>query len=240
VQIRITNMRIWDIHPGYLNQSSLLKEHRELGALVCLLQGVNLQGTNQEVLQDPEVHRWRGYGWAIKQRHKQVVCEMALRGIENTSVVTLRANKGLWPTTYIAKPGVQLTLLKEQYQFEDAGRITLPKNAQALWSHYKYSVLARDPNSYKNFGKRVATQSVSFEQLALELVELIRMPPNKGGMRNALQHMWGHVSHVSAHKGNIDSWSLHRLLLLTQENVRQSKEPYLSNSTALSDLMVWL
>jgi uncharacterized protein YbgA (DUF1722 family) len=228
-------MRIWDIHPGYLNQSSLLAEHRELDALVAILQSATKKNS-----QDREVKRWIGYGWAIKQRHKQVVCEMALRGYENSSVVRLRANKGIWPTTYIDKPDVQLTLLKEQYQFEQAGRITLPKNPQALWSHYKYSVLARDPNRYKEFGKRLATQSVGFEQLALELVELLRTQPSKGGIRNALQHMWGHVSHVSEHKGNIDSWSLHRLLLLTQENVRQSNEPYLTNSTALSDLMVWL
>ena len=228
-------MRIWDIHPGYLNQRSLLAEHMQLEALVGVL-----QRPNKEESQEPEVKRWFGYGWAIKQRHKQLVCEMALRGVENTSVVNTRSNKGIWPTTYRDKPDVQFALLKEKYQFEEAGRITLPKNAQALWSHHKYSVLARDPNRYKEFGKRVATQSVSFEQLTLELVELLRAPPSKGGIRNALQHMWGHVSNVSAPNGNIDSWSLQRLLLLTQENAKKSNEPYLSNSTALSDLMVWL
>jgi hypothetical protein len=28
--------------------------------------------------QHPETIRWAGHGWALRQRHKQLVCEMAL------------------------------------------------------------------------------------------------------------------------------------------------------------------
>ncbi|MCW8888903.1 MAG: hypothetical protein OQK25_07565, partial [Gammaproteobacteria bacterium] len=76
----------------------------------------------------------------------------------------------------------------------------------------------------------------------IELVKLSRIPPDERGIRNALQHMWGYISEVpnSNCKGDINSWSLKKLLTLTQENVKISKEPYLTNSTALSELMVWL
>ncbi|WP_158969706.1 DUF1722 domain-containing protein [Paraglaciecola sp. L3A3] len=231
-------MRIWDIHPGYLSQSRLLEECRDLDAVVA-----RLHGNNEHDSQDPEVLRWTDYGWAIKHRQKKLVCEMALRGDENTSVINTQSNTQnfeIWPSVYIDKPDVQIALLKEHYINKETGRIVLPNNGQVLWSQHKYSILARDPNRYKMFGKMVATQSVSFETLALELVDLLRVPPSEGGIRNALQHMWGHVSDVSEQQGCIDKWSLQKLLLCIQENVKKSNEPYLTNSTALSDLMVWL
>ncbi|MCW8834163.1 MAG: DUF1722 domain-containing protein [Colwellia sp.] len=228
-------MRIWDIHPGYLNQYSLLGEHRELHGLVSIL--VNKK---KGYSQHPETLRWVGYGWAIKHRHKELVREMELRGYKDKSPVRTRTNHGKWPSTYIDKPHVQLSLLKEKYQHKEGGRIPLPRNEQELWSHHKYSILARDPKKYKEIGARVAIKGVSCEELALELVELLRVEPSEGGIRNALQHMWGYVSGVSNYRGNIETYSLKKLLMLIQKNVRKSNDPYLTNSTALSDLMVWL
>ena len=76
----------------------------------------------------------------------------------------------------------------------------------------------------------------------MELVEILRIQPGEGGVRNALQHMWGYVSEVDNenNNGNVESWSLKKLLALTQENVQKVNEPYLSQSTALSELMLWL
>ena len=111
-----------------------------------------------------------------------------------------------------------------------------------MWSHHKYSILARDQNNYKKIGRLVSDRKVSFEQLAMELVKALQLPPNESGIRNALQHMWGYVSEVNNenNNGNIESWSLKKLLTMTQENVKKCNEPYLSKSTALSELMLWL
>ena len=230
-------MRVWDIHPGYLNRQSLLGEHRELHGLVSIL--VN---GKKGYSQHPETLRWVGYGWALKQRHKELGCEMKLRGYKDKSPVRTRSNHGQWPTEYIDEPHIQIKLLKEKYIDKEKGRIPLPRNTHELWSHHKYSVLARDPNKYKEIGQNVSGKTTDFEKLSIELVALLRTPPTEGGIRNALQHMWGHVSKDTNIVGqeNVSSWSLKRLLVETQENVKKSNEPYLTKSTALSELMVWL
>ncbi len=229
-------MRIWDIHPGYLNRQSLLGEHRELHGLVSII--VN---GKKGYSCHPETMRWIGYGWAIKQRHRELVCEMDLRGYVDNSPVKTRSNKGNWPLLYIDKPHIQFQLLKEKYKEKEEGRIPLPNNEQELWRQHKYSVLARDQNKYKKIGRGISSRKISFESLALELVEILRIPPTEGGIRNAVQHMWGYVS--GEHKGgsnDIESWSLKKLLIFTQENAKKINEPYINKSTALSELMAWL
>jgi hypothetical protein len=230
-------MRIWDVHPGYLNRQSLLGEHRELHGLVSIL--VNKKNGYS---QHPETLRWVGYGWALKHRHRELVCEMNIRGYIDSSPVKTRSNKGVFPSIYIDEPHVQFQLLKEKYKSKEKGRIPLPNNNQELWSHYKYSVLARDQKMYKEIGRRVSSHKVSFEQLANELIKILRIQPSEGGIRNSLQHMWGYVSEVGNKNknGDIESWSSKKLLTHTQENVKEINEPYLNRSTALSELMVWL
>lgn len=230
-------MRIWDVHPGYLNRQSLLGEHRELHGLVSIL--VN---NKKAYSRHPETLRWVGYGWAIRQRHRELACEMNLRGYRDNSPVNTRSNKGVWPSVYIDEPHVQFALLKDKYEFKEEGRILLPKNEQELWSHHKYSVLARDQKLYRKIGREVSGNRFSFEKLSRVLVETLRSPPDEGGIQNALQHMWGYVSQVPNDKndGDISSWSMKKLLTVTQENSVKSGNLYLGNSTALSDLMVWL
>lgn len=229
-------MRIWDINPGYLNRQSLLGEHRELHGIVSII----TKG-KKGYAKHPETIRWMGHGWALRLRHKQLACEMALRGFTDKSPVTTRSNKGVWPTTYLDEPDRQFQLLKQKYANKEQGRIPLPKNEQQLWSHHKYSVLARDPNIYKKIGRQLSRMKGDFSGLAVLLTGLLRKPPEEGGIRNAIQHMWGHVSgDPSQNKPDVNSWSLRRLLQETQTKAIAINEPYITNSTALGELMVWL
>jgi hypothetical protein len=132
-------MRIWDLHPGYLNRQSLLGEHRELHGLVSIIQ-YNKKGYSKH----PETLRWVGLGWALKQRHKLLVAEMTLRGYKDQSPVLLRSKPGTWPEIYIDEPAQQISILKKKYQHLESGRIPLPNNAQTFWAQHKYSVMARD------------------------------------------------------------------------------------------------
>jgi len=119
----------------------------------------------------------------------------------------------------------------------------LPKNAQQIWSHHKYSVLARDVNLYKKLGRDISGMKPyhDFSELAKVVSELLRKPPSIGGLKNALQHMWGHVSD-SPHtlKGEVESWSFSRLLEEIQRRSLANEEPYLTSSTALSELKAWI
>ena len=230
-------MRIWDIHPGYLNRSSLLGEHRELHGIVSIVRN-NKKGYAKH----PETLRWVGHGWALSQRHKLLVAEMNLRGYVDKSPVRLRSNRGVWPDNEIDPPGRQINLLKEKYQSREPGRIPLPVNAQQYWAQHKYSVMSRDLGAYKGIGQRLASSSGEKElhELAAEILLLMKTPPNPRLLPNALSHMWGYVSRYAAISGKeLDSWSLPRLLEKIQILTRENNVTYLAESTALSELAAW-
>jgi hypothetical protein len=231
-------MRIWDINPGYLNRQSLLGEHRELHGIVSIITNGKKGYSNH-----PETVRWIGYGWALRQRHRLLAAEMSLRGFTDKSPVLTRARKGMWPKTYIDEPFAQFQILESKYSDKEQGRIPLPKSAQQLWSHHKYSVLARDANLYSRLGKEVSGMKPrhDFSGLAKLVSEQLRKPPSVGGLRNALHHMWGYVSDYDVvSKNEINSWSLGRLMKETQHRAMASREPYLTSSTALSELKAWI
>jgi hypothetical protein len=231
-------MRVWDINPGYLNRQSLLGEHRELHGIVSIIVNRKKGYANH-----PETVRWVGYGWALRQRHQLLAAEMSLRGFNDKSPVVTRSNKGRWPEVYIDEPFQQFQILKSKYINKEQGRIPLPGSAQQLWSHHKYSVLARDANLYRTLGRDVSVMRPHYDysELAKVLTEQLRKPPPIGGLRNTLQHMWGYVSDCpSGIKGDVESWSLSRLLEEIQQRALTCKNPYLTCSTALSELRLWI
>lgn len=230
-------MRIWDINPGYLNRQSLLGEHRELHGIVSILVSGKMGYSKH-----PETIRWISHGWALTMRHQQLAAEMSLRNFTDRTPVGICTNKGVWPEIYIEEPGQQFRILEAKYKGKEKGRIPLPKNAQQLWSQHKYSVMARDVNLYKQIGRNVSKMPSNhdFSDLSKALTEFLRMPPTIGGIKNALQHMWGYISDLSDSKHDIKTWSLNTLYNEIRRCVLESKEPYLMASTALSELKIWI
>ncbi len=231
-------MRIWDINPGYLNRQSLLGEHRELHGIVSICVN-NKKGYSKH----PETLRWLQYGWALTNRHNLLASEMKLRNYNEKSPVNIKSNKGLWPPTYIDQPREQFRILTEKYKVKEQGRIPLPKTPQELWSHHKYSILARDTKMYKEIGKNVSQMlpNDDFSELAKILTEKLHCAPSYGGMVNALQHMWGHVKkYYQGNNEEVKEWSIGDLFDNIQKLTVNIREPYLMNSTALSELKIWL
>ena len=231
-------MRIWDINPGYLNNQSLLGEHRELHAIVSILSN-NKKGYSKH----PETLRWKRCGWALKQRHKLLKTEMLLRGFQDKTPVGLRSNKGKWPSMYIDKPGTQYKLLTKKYSKKAQGRIPLPKSTQELWAQHKYSVLARDIQLYESIGKLVAISKKLelFQELSEELTNILRTKPLSGRISNVLQHMWGHVSEYSSKSNkDIDLKNTKSILSEIQELTFKHNINYLKYSTSLSELGAWI
>jgi hypothetical protein len=231
-------MRIWDIDPGYLNRQSLLAEHLELNEIASLIID-NKKGGYRH----PEAIRWLNYDWALQKRLQQLLAEMTLRGYADKSSVQLQTKQGHWPDTYIDSPFHQFEILQGEYKDKDQGRIPLPKTAQELWRHHKYSVLARDINSYKAIGKQVSTLRPRDDssELATTLSKILRVAPTQGGIRNSVHHMWGYVSALpTVQQSKFEQWSLKELLEETQERTIKNNETYLLSSTALAELMVWI
>lgn len=189
----------------------------------------------------PEMLRWKEFLSALALRHDLLVAEMTLRGYRHNSPLPLTAHHERWPTTYVDPPEHQFLLLREKYRGREPGRIRLPKNAQQLWAQHKYSVLARDPKLYQEIGRRLADKCVQCAQFAQELTELLRRPPSPGGLRNAIEHMWGYVSEYAVpDERRRASRSLLVMLKLTQQLAREHSVLYLWHSTALSELDVWI
>jgi len=230
-------MRIWDLNPGYLNRQSLLGEHRELHGIVSIISN-NKKGYSKH----PETIRWIGYGWAIKQRHKLLVAEMNLRGYVDRSPVLLRSKPHVWPEVYIDSPANQIMIIRKKYKTLEGGRIPLPKNAQQLWAQHKYSVMARDIRAYKDIGKWVTSKSGSkdLSNVALELTQLLRKPPESKLIENTLLHMWGYVSKYApiANKA-LEPLSTKALLSIIQQLSLANNVKYLTESTSLSEFDSW-
>jgi hypothetical protein len=120
-------MRVWDIHPGFLNRQSLLGEHREIHAIHTVL-SQRKKGYSRH----PETLRWQDHLGALWLRHEQVVTEMRLRGFNHFSPLPAPGTEIVWPSVFIDAPERQFGLLAEKYTKKEQGRIPLPANAEEL------------------------------------------------------------------------------------------------------------
>ena len=225
-------MRIWDIDAGFLNDQSLLGEHRELHGIHSIISN-NKKGYSRH----PETLRWVSRLPALEVRHGLLVEEMMLRGFKHHSPLANDQTDLNWPGIFIDEPSEQYRLLKGKYKVKKQGRIPLPVSTQTLWANHKYSVMARDPAAAKKLGNQIANDQIGFEELSETLVIFLRTPPQFGRRANAVSHMWGYVSEYS----EIDpsrSTSI-ELLKEIQIRARQFDIDYLLRSTALAELMLW-
>jgi hypothetical protein len=227
-------MRVWDIHPGYLNRESLLGEHREVHAVFSII-------TNHKLgyARHPETLRWRDCLGALVLRHDCLVEEMRFRGFRHLSPAPDIPGSP-WPQVFMDPPAEQFSILERKYRMKHPGRITLPMNAQQLWAHHKYSVMARDARLYIGIGPEVARRKGRdyFQGLALSLVGSLRIDPGPGCLLNALQHMWGYVS-SPGNETNSPPGDVKGLIAEIQRRSLLYHVNYLLESTALTDLAFW-
>ena len=229
-------MRIWDLPAGYLNRQSLLGEHRELHGLFRIHR-FGLSGYARH----PETVRWRRCLSGLCERHHLLVAEMALRGYVDRTPLVSRAREPRWPASYVDEPARQLDLLRQKYVGREGGRIPLPRSPQDLWAQHKYSVMARDPDTYASIGRRVARlrRGAALDGLALELTTLLRQRPDRRRAGNAIEHMWGYVSKLADAERRAAAMSgPARMLRVTQELALRERQPFLLASTALSELAI--
>lgn len=110
---------------------------------------------------------------------------------------------------------------------------------QSQWRRHKYSVLARDERGYRETGREVAAGTIVPAELAERLETWLSRPPSPGGLRNAVEHMWGHVSdRADVARSEIGDDPYELLAVVRREAERQHND-YLLEQTALSELMTW-
>ena len=121
-------MRVWDIHPGFLNRQSLLGEHREIHAIHTVLTK-NKKGYSRH----PETLRWQDHLAALWLRHEEVVAESALRGFNHFQPAS-RPPDGdcLAQRVHRCSWARQFALLAEKYLSKEQGRIPLPASVKEL------------------------------------------------------------------------------------------------------------
>lgn len=230
-------MRIWDLSAGYLNRQSLLGEHRELHGLLSIL-----RNGKTGYARHPETLRWVAARSGLALRHRQLVAEMRLRGYMDRTPIRCAPFRAAWPASFVTDPAEQVVLLRRKYVGRDKGRIALPRSPQELWAQHKYSVLARNPETYKSLGRTIARTrpNAPLSTLARDLIAILREPPSEGRLTNAVEHMWGHVSdRATAEETVVARRSPCDRLACTQRVAWRVREPYLLSSTALSELAVW-
>jgi uncharacterized protein YbgA (DUF1722 family) len=230
-------MRVWDVSPGYLGRQSLLGEHLEIHAIASVIAN-GRKGYSRH----PETLRWKKHLGALRLRHDLVAAEMELRGFNHRSPAPHSGPTGSWPGTFIDPPERQFALLRGKYLGKRGvgGRIPLPGNAQELWAQHKYSVLARDPERYRDLGRRVSRmrRGAAMAGLSAELVSILREPPPRGRLRNAVEHMWGYVADLE--ELNPDAGQPSERLAETALRARRHTVTYLLHSTALGELAHWV
>ena len=221
-------MRIWDIHPGYLNRQSLLGEHRELHGITAILSR-RLKGYSRH----PETIRWIGHGWALRQRHALLAAEMSFRGYSEHTPVRMRSAQGHWPTVFIDPPSQQFAILADKYRDKEPGRIPLPRSTRTLWSQHQHSVLVRDLAACRALEARVKglRRRQGFEALALELVLWSRKPLTLAGLDRALQRVQKYLY------PDPERWlAAEALLKQMWRGARVRPDPYFAAQVVLTEL----
>lgn len=230
-------MRIWAVNPGYLNRQSLLGEHRELHAVVSILVN-NKKGYSRH----PETLRWRGFGWALSQRHELLAAEMDLRGYKDRSPVRLKKRHRKWPDVFVDRPAVQLSILSGRYENAEPGRIPLPASVQQLWAQHQYSVMARDDAEHKCLGGWIASRKSGkgIPEIYPKLVSLLRCPPRERNLSDTVRQMWNYVcSYLALSEKADEGQTTRNLLSRIQRLVLLHNIEFLKESTALGELPAW-
>ncbi|MBU2537847.1 MAG: pyrimidine dimer DNA glycosylase/endonuclease V [Proteobacteria bacterium] len=158
-------MRVWDIHPGFLNRQSLLGEHREIHAIHTII----IQG-KKGYSRHPETLRWQGHLGALRLRHEQVVTEMRVRGFNHFSPLPASGTEIIWPSVFIDAPSRQFELLAEKYAHKEQGRLPLPTSVDELLAGHAQALTNSE---LRVFETQPATPD-TFASVASALVKLLR------------------------------------------------------------------
>lgn len=222
-------MKIWNIHPGYLGNTLLLNEHRELHSVEQLASKNGEHG-------DADKSVWMFRPSAIVCRHQCLVEEMALRQLEHHSPMSPSVSPADWPPLQPAAALEQINALIDQ---KDPPRLPIPNDLKTLWTHHAYSIMARDVSLYKELRARIdePVYTLSISELANVLTETLHRPCRRSYWNKVIHAMWEHCADLpEAYSYQSSLQRPERLIRAIQFLAQKYRLPELWQSTALSDL----
>jgi len=237
-------MRVWDIHPAYLSDKSLLGEHVEIHALYNIISG-GKKGYSQH----PETKRWTGHLQQLVSRHNLVIKEMLLREFKHKSPLSIptdiKEQNFTTNLSYVDLPARQFAILYKKYlEKNQAGRIPLPGNKTEFWAQHKYSIMARGYQYYKEVQSFMKNSPDLPILQAGDLISKIQyyfqfQVPEKA-LENTILHLWGYFkkdvnTEEKKHFFNLQD-SIEKInFLFTLAKKYQKK--YLLHSTIFADFL---
>lgn len=237
-------MRVWDIHPGYLSDRSLLGEHSEIHALFSIITGQKMGFTRH-----PETRRWIGHLSYLAIRHNLLTKEMTLREFKHNSPLSLRKhveeNDQINHVSYIDLPAVQFEILHKKYlEKGQKGRIPLPRNGTEFWSHHKYSVMSRGYQYYKDVQRCMKNRKNLPIEKENDLIEKIQsymeleIPITV--LDNVILHLWGYFKNKASEEEkrrffNPPNFTTRMDMLFSM--AKKYRQHYLLRSTIFADFL---
>jgi uncharacterized protein YbgA (DUF1722 family) len=237
-------MRVWDIHPGYLSDKSLLGEHVEIHALYSIIKG-NKKGYAQH----PETKRWVNHLYQLVLRHDLIVKEMSLREFKHNSPLILsrdiKKQKSTDNLSYVDLPTKQFIILHKKYlEKNQSGRIPLPKNGTEFWAHHKYSIMVRGYQCYKDIQSFIKDkENLPIQQedvLISKIYDYMNFGITQSALENTFQHLWGYFKKEATSKEkeyffNISDSITKLKFLFTL--AKKYQKTYLLHSTVFADFI---
>ncbi len=237
-------MRVWDIHPGYFSDHSLLGEHVEIHALYSIISG-GKDGYSRH----PETKRWMENLNQLVFRHNLVVKEMFLRGFKHNSPLQFSGNAKenylMNNLSCVDLPAEQFGILYRKYSNNgQSGRIPLPKNGTEFWAHHKYSIMARGYQYYKetqNFMKNKKNLPIEQEgDFILKIQNYMNFNIAEKALENTIHHLWGYFKEKANQEEKVYFFGLSdpisRLNILFAM-ARKYQKFYLLYSTVFADFI---
>ncbi len=193
-------MRVWDVHPGYLSDRSLLGQHVEIHAVSSVISG-GKKGYSAH----PETLRWRGRLDRLRRRHDLTVAEMALRRFNHASPCpgAKEGDSRVQGLVFVDPPPLQFAILDRKYsEQEQSGRIPLPRTGGEFWVHHRYSVLGRGRGCCRDIEALIKQNSdrpiSEAGELIMAVLQVMEEPLAPQALDDVAEALWERFKDVAA------------------------------------------
>jgi hypothetical protein len=215
-------MRIHLVHPKFINDDLIVKEHDFLHELFDSL------GTD-EPMDHPAAFRYNGRRGQLYARHRRLVEEMLIRGIPHTTLID---RKDIDPEHWGEPEVTPEDVLKEAdwLRGESAGRVDMPESddpedytclsdistvlivhtdpdiLKALWRLYRFTVMEHSYSRYRSLSETLQGRGKASVFMLFDLIleETFAADPDDRGPAIAYESIWEYLAEDATPEENAE------------------------------------